>query len=83
MNRRLHLMMRIDDLKEHVDDPVVLHVFSDTNRVLEMDEDEITDLISRVNFLEEQVQSYPLPPLPEYDPDDERDDDDRADKDGE
>jgi hypothetical protein len=69
MNRRMHLMMRIDDLKERTKDPVFLRFFSDTSRVLELDEEEITDLISRVNFLEQQLDGYVMP-LPEYDPDD-------------
>lgn len=70
MNRHLHLMIRIDELKLRTKDPLILRFFEDTSRVLELDEDEITDLYSQVKFLEQQLDGY-IMPLPEYDPDDD------------
>jgi aspartate aminotransferase-like enzyme len=72
MNRRTHLLKRISYMKEHIRSKDMLRFINQIERVLEDDEVEITDLYSQVKFLERQLDGY-IPPLPEYDPDDEDD----------
>jgi hypothetical protein len=75
MNRRLHLMRRIHFMKQHVRSKDMLRFLEQTYNVLEADEEEITDMISRMDFLERQYHGL-LPPLPDSDITFNRDEDD-------
>ena len=56
MNRRQHLIQRIERARRHVRDPKLLRVLEDAQRVLEADEDDITQLTQRVDWLEQETE---------------------------
>jgi hypothetical protein len=83
MNRRLHLMRRIHFMKQHVRSKDMLRFLEQTYNVLEADEEEITDMLSRMDMLERQYHGL-IPPLPDSDVTlnnrDEEDEDDEDDE---
>jgi hypothetical protein len=56
MNRRLHLMRRIEMMLPHLYSPVMQNFAKEVYKVLQADEDDITDLESRVKFLEDELK---------------------------
>lgn len=56
MNRRLHLMRKIDSMMPYLYSPVMRTFAQDVYRVLQTDEDEISDLESRVQYLENELK---------------------------
>jgi hypothetical protein len=66
MNARLHLLRRIHFMKQNVRSKPMLNFLEQTEAVLQADEVEITDLISRVDMIERQFNGL-MPPLPDSD----------------
>jgi hypothetical protein len=56
MNRREHLIQRIEQARRRVSDTKVRRVLDDAQRVLEADEDDITQLTQRVDWLERETE---------------------------
>lgn len=66
MNRRQHLLMRIDFMRPYIYSAQMKRFMDDVARCITADEDDICDLESRVQFLEEQLSAL-NPPPPEKD----------------
>lgn len=63
MNRRQHLLMRLDFVRPYLYSAKMRKLIDDVARCILADEEDITDLESRVKFLEEQLQSHShMPP---------------------
>ena len=56
MNRREHLIQRIEQARRRVADAKLRRVLEDAQRVLEADEDDITQLTRRVDWLEQETE---------------------------
>ena len=56
MNRRQYLIQRIEQARRYVRDPKLVRVLEDAQRVLEADEDDITQLTQRVDWLEQETE---------------------------
>jgi hypothetical protein len=66
MNRCQHLIRRIEFMQPHIRSKEFLRFLDQTKNVLQADEIEITDLISRLNIIERQFHGL-VPPLPDSD----------------
>lgn len=64
MNRRLHLMQRVDFMRPYIYSKQMQHFLDEVVRCVQGDEDDICELESRVAHLEEQLGGL-LPPLPD------------------
>ena len=56
MNRREHLIRRIEQACRRLSDTKLRRVLEDAQRVLEADEDDITQLTQRVDWLEQETE---------------------------
>jgi capsule polysaccharide export protein KpsE/RkpR len=65
-NSRLRLIRRIHYMKEYIRSKSMLNFLEQTERVLKMDEDEITDLWSQIDLLERGLNGI-LPYFPDTD----------------
>lgn len=69
MNRRIHLMMRVDYRLSTTTDSRLRHLLTDIKSTLMADEVEITDLESQIDALERQLGQWtPNPPDDHDDP---------------
>jgi hypothetical protein len=66
MNRRMRLIWRIHHMRDYIHSKPMLNFLEQTERVLKMDEEEITDLISQVDILERGLNGI-LPYFPDAD----------------